>query len=42
MEKPLKIILNEEQTKKFLNFFVKEAIEIIKKRNKEQKAVSSS
>jgi len=36
MEKSLKIKLNEEQTKKFLSFFVKEAFEIIKKREWEQ------
>jgi hypothetical protein len=36
MKEPLKIKLNEEQTKKFLSFFVEEAIEIIKKRNKEK------
>ncbi len=45
-EKPLKIQLNEEQTKRFLSFFIKDAIEIVKKRNQEQEqkqeAVSGS
>lgn len=38
----LRIVLNEEQTKKFLSFFVKDAIEIVKKREQEQKEASGS
>lgn len=37
MKEPLKIKLNEEQTKKFLSFFVEEAVKIIKKRDMENK-----
>lgn len=38
----LRIVLNEEQTKKFLSFFTKEAIEIVKKREQDQKVTSGS
>jgi len=37
MQEPLKIKLNEEQTKKFLSFFVKEAILMAKKKAREEK-----
>jgi len=37
----MKITLNEEQTKKFLSFFVKEAFEIVKRKAEEQKALSA-
>jgi len=37
MQQPLKIKLNEDQTRKFLSVFVKEAIEIAKRRAREQK-----